>query len=132
MKILVVEDNALVGRLLSLQLNRSGHEVRIDSHADTLVEVIQTWKPDAVLLDIMLPGYNAADALTELRQLPSMPHVVLMSALGERAYAKLPTWARQYRMLRKPIQDADLAEALASTATPPAQPSTGAVAATGP
>lgn len=118
MKILIVDDDPLVARLLSLQLARLGHDCRVEGRADRIAEHVLSWRPDRLLLDVMLPGFNAADALSEWRRRDDNPPVVLLSSLGELARRKLPEWTACLPLLRKPVAAATLASALADAGAP--------------
>ena len=84
-KILVVDDDPVILRLLRFNLELEGHEVReaIDGHL--ALELARGGWPELVLLDIMLPGMDGYTVCDELRQDPatgSLP-VVMVSARAQ-------------------------------------------------
>ena len=67
-RILVVEDNAEVAKLLELILRRTGYDVSIAEDGIQALERFQEQQPDLVLLDIMLPRMDGYEVCTRLRQ----------------------------------------------------------------
>ena len=86
-KILVVEDEAPIQELLQFNLERSKYRVKVvDSGEEALAEAVK-YRPDLILLDIMLPG---ADGLEVCKQLKSNPKteripIIMLTALCEEA-----------------------------------------------
>jgi two-component system phosphate regulon response regulator PhoB len=56
LKILVVDDNAEVRNLLKLTLSFGDYSIREASNGEDSLSLIREWRPDIVLLDIMMPG----------------------------------------------------------------------------
>ena len=56
LKILVVDDDTNISELISLYLNKEGYETREVADGKLAIQVFEEYKPDLVLLDIMLPG----------------------------------------------------------------------------
>ena len=81
MKVLVVDDEALVRRSLSRALRAKGHEV---IEAQDGKEGLQLWRQnqlDLVLLDVLMPGLNGPEVLKEIGT-DRTGKVVLMSAFA--------------------------------------------------
>lgn len=67
-KILIVEDDLEIRRLVQMYLEADDYEVHaIDDGADA-IQMIQDVHPDLVLLDLMLPGMNGADICVKAKQ----------------------------------------------------------------
>ncbi|MBU6258307.1 MAG: response regulator [Burkholderiales bacterium] len=86
-KILIVEDQADIRRLLCTTLEDEGRELREAVDADAGWLAVLDWRPDLVLLDIMMPG--SIDGLQLCERIKSDPatratRVVLVSARGHR------------------------------------------------
>jgi len=79
-KILVVDDDQLLGSMLSRSLKGSGYEVRVETGADGIVGKIRTWIPDIVLLDINLSGTSGIDILQEIMEQRIPTQVVMLTA----------------------------------------------------
>lgn len=81
-RILVVEDDSALGSLLSEYLSRQGMEVRLHVRADGVERSVMQWKPDLVVLDIMLPDGSGLEVCRELRRSWRGP-ILFLTALGE-------------------------------------------------
>lgn len=78
MKILIVDDEPQVAELLARSLSREGHVASIAHSGDEALQRITGAEPDALFLDISMPGMNGLDVLAEVkRRRPSLPVVVI-------------------------------------------------------
>jgi two-component system KDP operon response regulator KdpE len=66
-KILVIEDEEMTARLITYRLKSLGHEVRHQKDGVKGLSAIKEFKPDLVVLDIMLPGLSGFEILQELQ-----------------------------------------------------------------
>ena len=82
LKILVVDDDTNISELISLYLNKEGYETREVAHGKLVLEVFEEYKPDLVLLDIMLPGIDGYDVCKEIRKKSHTP-IIMLTAKGE-------------------------------------------------
>lgn len=55
LKILIIDDDAFIRRVLELKLTRQGHEVREAKNGQEGLDIIIDWQPDAVISDINMP-----------------------------------------------------------------------------
>ena len=83
-RLLAIEDDPVLGAYLQAQLQRAGFEVRWCQNGQDGLSLAQQQPFDVVLMDILLPGMNGLQVLTQLRQTHALP-VILMSALGAEA-----------------------------------------------
>jgi DNA-binding response OmpR family regulator len=82
--ILVIDDDPKVRRLLTRLLTQEGFDsVEADGPKDGL-EVMEQFKPDLVLLDVMLQESDGIDLLQQIRATSELP-VILLTALGDEA-----------------------------------------------
>lgn len=79
-KVVFVEDDPEVGRLIATYLAKHDIDVVVESRGDLAEAVIQQQQPDLVLLDIMLPGKDGMTLCRDLRPLWDGP-IVLLTAL---------------------------------------------------
>mgnify|MGYP002146323878 FL=1 len=109
-RILVVEDEAAIAELLSMNLRFEGHEVRIAATSDEAVQAVRDSLPDLVVLDWMLPGEPGvalarrwrADARTR-----DLPIIMLTARSDERDLVQgLDAGADDY--LAKPFSTTEL------------------------
>lgn len=84
-RVLLVEDNSDLAEGLRYNLEREGYEVKVAADGPTGLEAGQRWRPDLILLDLMLPGMSGFDVLKGLRSSGSRMPVIIVSARGEEA-----------------------------------------------
>ncbi len=82
LRVLVVDDNEDSAQLLKLMLGIAGHESRVADDAQSALEVVRTFSPDAAILDIGLPSMNGYDLARRLRETPGLEHVCLIATTG--------------------------------------------------
>jgi two-component system alkaline phosphatase synthesis response regulator PhoP len=85
-RVLVVDDEPHIGRIIQLQLEAGPYEVDLVSDGTTALEKIRSEEPlDLVLLDIMLPGISGLELLEQLRTLPHRTDtpVIMLTAKGQ-------------------------------------------------
>lgn len=81
-RILVVDDEARIRRLVRMYLEREGYEIEEAEDGDTaLAKAVET-DYDLILLDLMLPGMDGIDVCQELRKKKATP-VIMLTARGE-------------------------------------------------
>lgn len=81
-KVLVVEDDALSANTLEAYLRGDGFEVAIAEDGERGVEMHARWRPDLVLLDVMLPKLSGTEVLSIIRRLGNTP-VIMVTAIGD-------------------------------------------------
>jgi DNA-binding NtrC family response regulator len=81
-KILVVDDDPAVLRLFRLNLENEGFDVRTASNFEEFVQQRAFAEPDAILLDVMLPGTNGIEILRGICARADHPPVVMVTASG--------------------------------------------------
>ena len=112
MKLLVVDDEAIARRRLIRMLNRLGEDVVGEAeNGQEALEKIETLRPDAVLLDIRMPGLSGLELANSA---PNLPPIIFTTAYDEYAVGAFETDAVDY--LLKPIQPDRLQAALARVA----------------
>ena len=81
--ILIVEDNADQAATLRLFLEMKGHRPEVASSGPAAIELARRQRPDVVLLDLGLPGYDGFEVARRLRQEhgPAM-RIIAVSAYG--------------------------------------------------
>ncbi len=81
-KILVVDDEPSITNLVTAYLSKEGYEVRTATDGPGGLLAARTFKPDLVILDIMLPGLDGLEVLARLRR-ESDVYVILLTARTE-------------------------------------------------
>lgn len=78
-RILIVEDNKEMSRLLQLDLKRSGYEVAAASNGIEGLRLFQEFKPELVVLDVALPMMNGLTVCQRIREMSDIP-ILMMTA----------------------------------------------------
>jgi CheY-like chemotaxis protein len=78
--ILVVEDERHIARLIEYFLTKAGYSVATSETAEVGLESAHQQKPDAVILDLTLPGMSGLEFLAVVRQDPSFPDLKVIVA----------------------------------------------------
>jgi PAS domain S-box-containing protein len=81
-RVLVVEDNRDAAESLSMFLQLMGHEVRVAGTGPDGVAAAAAWRPDAVVSDIGLPGFDGYEVARRLRAGPARGDVLLIAVTG--------------------------------------------------
>ncbi len=74
-KILVVEDDLDILRLVTFSLEKSGYEVLTAVNGEEGLEKVADDRPDIILLDLMMPFMDGAEMLERLKEIPDMKDV---------------------------------------------------------
>ena len=76
-KILVVDDEAQITRVLRRGLESAGFQVRIANDGRAGLETFRSWLPDLVITDVSMPGLNGLELCSRIRQISDAPVLVL-------------------------------------------------------
>src|SRR5712692_7359360 len=107
--ILIVDDEEAVCWALQRALTREGHSVSVAASAEEAFTVAQKKRPDAVILDVRLPGLDGLSALGELRRLTHDAPIIVVTAHGNLNTAVRAVEGGAFDYLAKPF---DLSQAL--------------------
>jgi CheY-like chemotaxis protein/anti-sigma regulatory factor (Ser/Thr protein kinase) len=114
-RILVVDDSSLQRKVAGALIERqAGMEVTYASGGDEALAAMAVRLPDLVLTDLVMPGVDGIELVTEVRRMHPQVPVVLMTAVGneERAVAALNSGAASY--IPKAVLERDLIKTLNS------------------
>lgn len=81
-KILIVDDDNNIAELISLYLTKECFETHIVNDGESVIPAINSFYPNLILLDIMLPGMDGYQVCREVRAKHSVP-IIMLSAKGE-------------------------------------------------
>jgi len=76
-KVLVVDDDAALAEMLSIVLRNEAFDSRVCPTGDQAMGMFREYRPDVVLLDLMLPGKDGIDVCKEIRAESGVPIVML-------------------------------------------------------
>ncbi|WP_034386023.1 response regulator [Deinococcus sp. YIM 77859] len=113
-RILVVDDDAAILKLISVILTRAGHEVRTSSHPVEALDLLKVFTPDLVISDVVMPYMTGLEFLEQVRQhekLSALPFI-LLSSHAERSDVRRGMNLGADDYLPKPFTPQDLREAV--------------------
>ena len=113
--VLVVDDLALNRKLMRVVLEHGGYTVRTAESALEALEILESWKPDVVLVDVQLRGM---DGLALTRRIKSAPHtrdlcVVVISAHAMAEHRALAMEAGCAAFMSRPVGNRALLQVVA-------------------
>ena len=85
-RILVIEDDAHIAEGLRLNLSIKGHDVRVALDGPSGLREWRAWRPDLIVLDIMLPGIDGLSILRNIRLEDERLPILILSAKSEPEY----------------------------------------------
>jgi two-component system KDP operon response regulator KdpE len=83
-KILIVDDEAQITRVLRTALSTQGYSLRVASNGVQGLEAAHEWKPDLVITDVAMPEMNGVEFCRELRAVSQVPIIILSVRSQER------------------------------------------------
>ena len=83
-RVLIVEDDDALARVIADSLRFEGYEVEVTNDGNKAITHLRAFQPDLVLLDIMLPNRNGLDLVSVIRQGGRVP-VIILSARSQKA-----------------------------------------------
>jgi two-component system KDP operon response regulator KdpE len=81
-RILVVDDDAQLTRVLRTGLRSRGFDVRTAPDGVTALDVFNEWQPELVITDLAMPGMDGLELCRQLREVSQIP-IIVLSAKGE-------------------------------------------------
>lgn len=82
-KILVVDDRQEMAWLLKRALTEEGYEVEVAHDGQEGLKQAHAFRPDLIVLDVMMPGMNGWDMLRRLREFSNVPVIILTAVKAE-------------------------------------------------
>ncbi len=117
LRILVVEDDAVIGMMLAEMLEEMGHDVcAIESTEADAVSAADRCKPDLMIVDVLLGDGNGVSAVTEILRAGPVPHL-FVSADISRLRALRPSAVA----IQKPYREPELTRAIHLALDAPAE-----------
>jgi CheY-like chemotaxis protein len=108
LRVLVVEDDAVIGMLLAEMLEDMGHDVcAVEATEANAVIAAARWHPDLMIVDVRLGEGSGVAAVEEIHRAGPVPHVFVSADLSTVRLLR-PNAA----MLQKPYREVDLARVI--------------------
>jgi DNA-binding NtrC family response regulator len=102
-KMLIVEDHADSAEFLRVLLEPQGYLVHTAATAQEARQELQTWKPELVLMDLMLPDVEGLDLLHDFRRISPSTQVIVVSGHGSITVAVEAMESGAISFVEKPI-----------------------------
>ena len=113
LKLMIVDDSNIIRSKITRTLSQHHMEVvATASNGEEAISLFAANKPDVVTMDLTMPRMDGLECIRALRKLNSSVHILVVSALADKATAiqALKEGARGF--LCKPFSEADLTEAM--------------------
>ncbi|MEP9383903.1 MtrAB system response regulator MtrA [Nocardioides sp. KR10-350] len=81
-RVLVVDDDASLGEMLAIVLRQESFESYVVTRGDEALDAFHDYRPDVVLLDLMLPGMDGIEVCKQIRHESGVP-IVMLTAKGD-------------------------------------------------
>ncbi len=81
-RIMIVDDDPSIAELISLYLEKECYDTRIEGDGEAALKAFDVYKPDMILLDLMLPGMDGYQVCRRIRNDSDVP-IMMLSAKGE-------------------------------------------------
>jgi len=112
-KILVVDDDPEISSLVQYTLESMGHNVKVCENGRDVIDSIKEFKPDLMVMDVMLPGIDGYSLTTKISEDPDMMKIpiIVLSAL-EPSRSMFSKFSQVSAFLTKPFNTDDFLEAI--------------------
>jgi nitrogen-specific signal transduction histidine kinase len=111
-KILLVDDEEGIRRVLGISLTDSGYQVLTAENGEEALRIFRTEQPDIVLSDIKMPGMDGIDLLKRIKRENPDTEVILITGHGDMDLAIKSLKYEATDFITKPIDDSSLEAAL--------------------
>lgn len=110
--VLVAEDERNLVEALSFLMRRAGYDVSIARDGPTTVEMTRTLRPDLVLLDIMLPGFDGFEVVSAIKRemTAKPPRIMMLTAKGHEKDRRKALALGVDAYVTKPFSNRDVVE----------------------
>jgi two-component system alkaline phosphatase synthesis response regulator PhoP len=109
-RILIADDNQLNAELLDAHLDGSGFDTKLVYNGEDAIVAAREWKPDLILLDVMMPKLSGFEVCRRLRADPATKGVsiLMVTALDQATDVETAVDAGTDDFITKPINKAEL------------------------
>lgn len=111
-KILVVDDEAVLTKMVKMNLERTGnYEVRTENEGSKALQAARDFKPDLIFMDVMMPDMSGDEAIGEIREDPelsSIPYVFMTAIVSKTETEEMGSNIGGNEFLAKPAKTEEL------------------------
>jgi DNA-binding response OmpR family regulator len=87
-KVLIIEDEESIQKILKVRLEKSGYEVRISSNGAEGMKAVKEMRPNVIILDVMLPDANGFDLCRQIKDMDDFFKVIIYTGKLEAVDAR--------------------------------------------
>ena len=80
-KIMVVDDEQDLREMINLMMQKEGYETEMAYDGNDFLEKIESFQPEVVTLDVMMPGLTTKEILEKLKEKTSNPKIILLTVV---------------------------------------------------
>ncbi|MCX6560600.1 MAG: sigma-54 dependent transcriptional regulator [Candidatus Aminicenantes bacterium] len=102
-RLLIVDDDPLIGESLSLVIRKMGHDARLARTVREAADEIASRPFDIAFCDVRMPDGSGLDILPEIRKSPAAPEVIIMTGFGDPDGAELAIKKGAWDYVQKPL-----------------------------
>jgi CheY-like chemotaxis protein len=107
-KVLLVDDEPAITANLSSYLQRAGYDTAVAADGVEAVDQVSGFKPDLIVLDILMPRMDGREVLRRLRRMGNWTPVILLTQVGEAAERAMALEEGADDYLNKPFDPTEL------------------------
>ncbi len=108
-RVLIVDDEDLICKLLAGMVTHLGHEAYVAHSIGECLDCLKVNPPDVVLLDVKLPDGSGLDIIETIKTAPTLPDVIIMTAYGDPKGAEIAIRSGAWDYIAKPFAVKDIA-----------------------
>lgn len=82
-RILVIDDEPEITEIVDAFLSEAGYTVEVENSSDGAVDAAKKFKPDVIILDIMMPGADGYDVCRRIKAEPGLTHTPVIFLTGK-------------------------------------------------
>lgn len=111
-KILVVDDEAVLTKMIKMNLERTGkYEVRTENEGTKALQAAREFNPDLIFMDVMMPDMSGDEVIAEIREdakLATIPYVFMTAIVTKAETDDLGSNIGGNEFLAKPVKTDEL------------------------
>src|SRR6201992_4200858 len=81
-RILVVDDETQITRVLRTSLSVQGYDIRVANDGEMALEIMKDWSPNLIITDLAMPNLNGVQLCRQVRTISEVP-IIVLSVRGE-------------------------------------------------
>ncbi len=111
-KVMVVDDEPDLREMLNLMLHKEGFETEMAEDGSEFLNKLDSFNPDLVTLDVMMPGLTTSEILKKLKEKKSKPKIILLTVVrySEEEKEKILEMGNVVDYITKPFDIDELTE----------------------